>query len=98
MRACITWRAWISKRVTNSKDKARPRSFLNADGVKKREREGSIFGSAVCDGALVGFLDCNLARLVCVSKRGRADGGGRGYRRVEIIFEQLMAHMPTRRT
>lgn len=35
--------------------------------------------SAVCDGA---FLDCNLVRLaslVCVSKRGRADGAARDY-------------------
>lgn len=56
---------------------------------KERESEGSIFGSAVCDGALVGLLDCNLASLVCVTKRGRADGGGRGQRRVEIIFRTV---------
>lgn len=59
MRACITWRAWISKRVTNSKvqGQARPGPVVS---MPMGEERGARSVRATVE--LFGNMNCNLAR------------------------------------
>lgn len=92
MSACITWRAWISKRVTNSKG-AKARAVVVSMPMGFRSARLCATTTGV---VLLVALDCNLAprsRLRVQNGAGLMGGGA-----ARDYSGQVMAHMLARRT